>query len=233
MAVLLALQAGCGGMGRSGAEPVPANRAVPGAAGRHCLYVSNERRLPTLIELTRPGTGGSIALWGRGSTEADTVMLSVLYGEDGRLEWVQPIESTVPVARLSELLRLLQAAMAEQWREDWGVRLRLVGGDVDAVLPSVVCEAYPVHRVSATASPFLTQSDFLEYLDARGRVFDVMVDLDEDGRVRNVRLQHPTGYQGIDQYLRGIPWDWEFAPRLHDGIPVASTLRLTVRLDRY
>ncbi len=230
IAALAAASAGCGARGRSGEQPVPDSYAFPGITGRRCDHTDSRVQDLAFSDIARPGTAGSIALWGLGSAPADTVVVSVRYTGDGELDWVQLLSSNVPTVNAAELLRLLRAALVERWREGAGVRLRMVGGHVDAILPSVVCEAYPVRRLPGVRRPLLTSREYLEYLEARGQRFDVLIRLDDQGRVMDVQLPQPTGYHAIDQYLVEYPRDWEYEPRLHDGIPVATTLRLSIRV---
>ncbi len=230
--VLPALASACGGGPRPEQEPVPASFAVPGVTGRRCDHVGRRGEVPALTDLARAGTAGNIALWARGAADApgDTVLLSLRYADDGRLDWVRVLSSTMAPVQTAELVHLLQESLVEDWRGGSGVQLRLVAGRLDAVLPSVVCDAYPLRRLPGIRLPMLTSREYVEYLENRGRRFDVLISLDEQGRVMDVQLPHPTGYHTIDQYLIEFPRDWEYAPRLHDGIPVSSTLRLSVRV---
>lgn len=233
-AAVMMAAAGCGPGPRPGQEAVPpASYAIPGVTGRRCEYTNRDGPLPALDDLARPGTAGSIALLTRGATDADTVVLSIRYGEEGQLDWVRALSFTAPPETVAELTRMLQQALTERWHQDSGVRLRVVAGRVDAVLPSVVCEAYPIRRTLGQPQTLITAQEYYEYSQVRGRRFDVLVTLDERGRVLDVRLPNPTGYHTVDQYLVEYPRDWEYEPRLHDGIPVPTTVRLSVRVGGY
>lgn len=211
------------------AELEPARQAVEGLQGRRCHYVSEPRVPDALDDMTRPGTRGGLVFWGRDAGPADTVELSIRYGSDGRLSWVRPIRSTMTADRVAELARLVSSGLDEQGPSDWGMRVRVVGGEVDAVLPAVVCNPEQGSRIARVVTPVGTSREVAEAWQARGRHIEVTVALDEQGRVMDVRLAQSSGSRLLDQYAVDLARSYRYDPKLHDGIGVPS--RLPVRLS--
>jgi hypothetical protein len=204
---------------------------VPGIAGRECFYVNEVHATPGFSALARPAARGNVALWGWGMGPADSVELSVRWAEDGKLLWVEGIRSTLPRERLEPLKALLLEVMRDTLQPDWGVRVRVVGGDVAGTAPSVICPAAP--RRFEGSMPRILDAQTLVGLDRfRGRRFPVAVGIDERGNVRAVELVRRTGISSLDQYLLEYVWRSSFWPKLHDGIGIASTLEIDVRIPR-
>jgi TonB family protein len=230
MALLLA---GCGaGRERPYSELGPARHAVDGLVGRRCHYVSEPRVPASLEAMTRPGTRGALLFWGRDAVAADTVELSVRYGSDGRLAWARAIRSTMAGDRVAELERLIGSGLDERGPADWGMRLRIVDGDVDAVLPSVVCHPERGSRMGTTVAPIGTSREVAEAWQARGRHMEVLVALDEQGRVMDVRMSRSSGSRLLDQWAVDEARSYRYHPKLHDGIGVPSTIPLRLRVPR-
>jgi TonB family protein len=182
--------------------------------------------------MTRPGTRGAILLWAADAASTDTVDVSVRYGVDGQLVWVRAVRSNVPVERRAELERILSGGLAEEGPPDWGFRVRVAGGQVDDVLPSVVCppeRGIPAGRVAA---PPATQQDVIESAQARGRQIELQVSLDEQGRVTSIVLRRSSGSRFLDQHAADIARASPYSPKLHDGIGVPSVLPVVLRVRR-
>jgi hypothetical protein len=209
-----------------------ARQAVGGLVGRTCHYVGEPVVPSSLDRLTRPGTRGSILLWGRDLAPSDTLDVSVRYGDHGRLVWVRAIRSEVPRHRVAELERLLFNSLIEDGPADWGVRIRLVGGSVDAVLPSVVCPPEQGLRLTQTMGPVGTRAEFNEAWRARARHMEVEVGLDEAGGILEVRLPRSSGSRLLDQYVVDDARMYRYYPKLHDGIGVPSVLHVRTRFSR-
>ena len=225
-AIALALS-GCSHVdGTSRVRPEPGE--LPGIAGRDCRLAHPLGSSPSLNELARAGTRGNIALWGRGMIEADTVELSVRYADDAQLFWVETMRSTVPQDRTLALETLVFDALDAREQPDWGVRLLIVGGSVERVLPSVICEPEP--RAAGSIQPNIEA--IREYYRVEGYRVPVRIELDERGNVLDVRLLRRTYSRAIDQYLRSYIWDTSFEPKLHDGIGLPSTLELNIEFPR-
>lgn len=203
---------------------------IPGMVGRRCHYTSETA--PPFEQLARVGTRGNIALWGWQLTAGDTVDISIRYGDDGRLVWAEAIRSTVAPDRVAALESLLLRTLEEEGPADWGVRLRVLGGDVVSTRPSVVCPAQP-HNTNYTAVPApATAREYYALNQARGRYFPVIISLDERGRILDVRLPQPSGIDVVDQMLIDWVFATDFIPKLHDGVPVATTLEERLYLPR-
>lgn len=222
--------AGCG-LGGGPREVQPDGSEVPGIVGRDCHYANPPDATPPLSRLIRAGTRGNIALWGRGMGPADSVEISVRYADDGRLQWVEAIRSTVPRERAEALEDLVLRALDEAGPEDWGVRLRVVAGDVADVLPSVICP--PRARRGSVISPGITdRRTFQEFSRVRGRRIPVRVTLDERGSILSVELVRRTGSDAVNQYIIDFIWGSTFYPKLHDGIGAVSTLEIDITFPR-
>jgi TonB family protein len=209
-----------------------ARQAVGGLTGRTCHYVGKPVVPSSIDELTRPGTRGSILLWGRDAAPTDTTDLSVRYGENGRLAWVRAIRTNVRQDRVFELERLLSESLAEEGPADWGVRIRVVGGSVDAVLPSVVCPPEQGPLLSQPMRPVGTRGEFQEAWQARSRPLEVAVELDESGNIVALRVARSSGSRLLDQYALDVALTYRYHPRLHDGIGLPGVLPVRIRLSR-
>jgi hypothetical protein len=229
--------AACGSGRGDTTEPIPVgldrpNSPLPGFVGRRCELVSRDAAVPAFADLARLGTRGNIALWGQGQAPTDTVEVSVRYGEDGRLAWARAIRSTVPAERIAPLETLVLGAVREQGQPDWGFRMAVVGGDLVATAPSVICPA-DLRRSIRRAVPMPRTRAALITLDRiQGQRFQVLISLDEQGRILHVRLPRSTGESSVDQYLINWVMEAEFHPKLHDGIPVATTIQETLTIPR-
>lgn len=210
----------------------PARLAIDGVAGRRCHYISEPRVPATLDPVARPGTRGAILLWGGEAAPTDSVHVSVRYGPDGRLAWVRALRSNIPVERRLELERILNGGLSREGPPEWGLRLRVVAGRIDAVLPSVVCPAERGAVSGRLAPPLANERELQERLQARGRQIDMEVGLDEAGHVTHVRLLRSSGSRIVDQQAVDLARAFRYEPMLHDGIPVPSVLPLRLRVGR-
>jgi TonB family protein len=228
LAVALAACGGSAGAPESG--PVPPRLAVAGLAHRQCRYVE-AGTASAFSRQTRPGTRGDIALWGRAMETEDTVELSIRYDDGGRLEWVRALRATLPAGRVADLERLIFSNLLESGPADWGIRVRVIGGDVAGAEPSVICR--PEREVGGTLpmTP-VTARALQELYDVRGRRFGVIVTLDEQGRVMNAEIDRPTGYTSVDQYIMDLVRASRFEPKLHDGFGVATTYEFPIWFRR-
>lgn len=225
--------AGCGSTARDPFAHLESPRqAVEGLVGRTCHYVSRPVPPSTVDAILRPGTRGSILLWGRQATAADTVEVSVRYGDDGRLAWARAIGGTMVRPRVAELERMLGAALVEETTPDWGVRIRVVGGEVDAVLPSVACPPERGALIARAVPPVGTDREVQEAWQARGRQLELEVGLDSGGRVMEVRLVRGSGSRLLDQYAQDLARAHRYYPKLHDGIGVPSRLAVRLQIPR-
>ena len=227
---LIALLPGCmlfrGPDARVSADP------PPGSDNDECYYTEDPGLEMALRDVGRAGLRGNIGLWGRSMTAPDTVVLSVRYADDGRLQWVRAIRSTVSGERTLALENLLFAGLDEAREPDWGVRVVVVGGDVADVRPSVICE--PGVRLPAMIQSGIGSDPraYQAYQRIRGRRFPVQVSLDRDGRVTGARLVRSTHSQFIDEYIINYVWNSTFNPKLHDGMGVATTFELELFFPR-
>lgn len=228
---LLLVVAACGGGNSSGA-PVPAHAAVDGLAGRRCQYVAHWDSTPSLSSLTRAGTVGNISMWGREQGPADTVELSIRYGYDGRLDWVEAIRATGEPRRVSELTNLVLEALPGFGTPDWGIRVLVVGGEVLRTEPSVICRANQVGGSSLWAADANVRYALAELFRSNGGRFPVRVALDGQGRVLDVMLMRRTYNRWMDRYILDYVRSSTFDPKLFDGIGVPTTFELQLRLPR-
>lgn len=224
--------AGCAKRGGPYGDLEPARHAVDGLLGRQCHYVDEPLVPATIDVMTRPGTRGALLFWGRDATPADTVELSVRYGDDGYLAWVRAIRSTITPDRVAELERIVSAGLAEEGPPDWGMRLLILGGQIDAVLPAVQCRPEPRQRVGQVMGLMGTAYEMQEARQARGRQVEMVVSLDAVGRILNVRVVSGSGSRLLDQYAIDLARAYSYEPKLHDGLGVPSTLPLRFRMPR-
>lgn len=207
--------------------------ALTEVAGRRCQLASSDDQSPDLDTLARIGTRGNVSLWGHDLSAADTTLVSVRYDEEGRLEWVQVIETSLTADRVAGLERLLMAALNEQGPRDWGVRLRLAGGDVLAVEPSVICPPAIQAGLRRRVVPMVTSGRDVRALErARGIRYPVQIFIDSDGRITNVRLPRPSGDSVVDQFLTDWALSTSFRPKLHDGIPMPTMIEQSLYIPR-
>lgn len=234
LVLVLVLAAGVSGCGiRGETMQTEARNAVPGLAGRSCEFVGEPAVIPPFASLARLGTRGNIALWGLDAAASDSVVVSVRYGEDGRLAWVRSIGSSLPLDRVASLERLLLESLNERGPAGWGVRLRIIGGDFAGMEPSVVCPVEP-RRGGSGLPVFLpsSQHGLRALQQVRGRSFPVEIAIDDQGRIMDVRLVRPSGSSVVDQFLVDWIYSVQFQPKLHDGIPLADTIERTLYIPR-
>lgn len=226
-ALALVALAGCGQGGP--AVPAPAWSAVDEPRGADCRYAIEPGSVPTFGELTRAGTIGSISMWGRDMEPADTVELSIRYGDDGWPQWVRTVHSTVEAERATALERMVLGAVTDSASADWGVRVLVAGGAVTAIAPSVICD--PVReRFTATLDNLsVTQRVYEGLYQLGGRPIPVQVSLDDLGRVLDVQLERRTGNRAVDLFIADFVRNSRYEPKRHDGLGVATTHRFDVR----
>jgi TonB family protein len=233
LVLLLPAMAACAGGGQGAySELEPARHAVDGVDGRRCFYATEPEVPPTLDLLTRPGTRGAILLWGSEAAPTDSVDVSIRYGGDGRLVWVRAIRSNVPVTRKVELERLLAGGVAEEGPADWGLRVRVTGGRVEAILPSVVCPPERGTPSGRLVAPVATDREILESQQARGRRIELAVSLDGQGRVTDVTLVRSSGSRLMDHYALDLARTSPYLPKLQDGIGVPSVMPVSLQVRR-
>ncbi len=198
---------------------------LPGVEGRTCQFASRDAELPAFSRLARLGTRGNVALWGLDLTPSDSVVLSVRYDDQGRLAWVQAIESSLDPTRVATLERLFMESLNEAGPIDWGVRVHVVGGDVAGLEPSVICPPEPRKGLRQRVIPLVTSARDLAALEhARGRRYPIQIFLDPDGRITGVRLPRPSGDTVVDQFLMDWVFGTDFEPKLHDGIRLSAVV---------
>jgi TonB family protein len=230
--------AGCGT--GSGASTRPAHvtsadrRALPGLAGRSCRFASGYDDLPSFRELADPRTRGNLALWGSSMEASDSVTLSVRYDETGRLAWVRAIQASLAPDRVGPLERLLLETLNERGPGDWGIRVRVVGGDIAGIEPSIICPAEPrTGMYDRNVVPISALREYQWLPRVRGRYYRMRITIDEDGRPIEVRMERSTGERMLDHYLMEWIHQIDFHPKLHDGIRLASTFTRTVYVPRH
>lgn len=231
MLVLGPAWAACGSASGRGA-PHLERAQLPGVEGRRCHYVNSRDDLPPPSDLVRPGTRGSIALWGRDMGAGDSVVLSIRYGDEGGLAWIRALHASIDSERVARLEDLLQASLHLDGPQDWGVRVRVAGGDLAGVEPSIVCPADVRRGFRNPVALPTTSRDYHILNQARGREYPVLIALDERGGIMDVRLERPSGQYIVDQFIRDWVFATSFFPKLHDGIPVATVIRKTLYLPR-
>lgn len=229
---VLVLVAGCAarGGGPYGHLELPVE-AVDGLAGRACRYAAEPRVPGTLATLVRPGTRGSLLLWGRGLEAGDSLHVSVRYGLDGTVEWVRRIGGTLDDERWSELERILGGGLLDRGPADWGFRVRFAGTGEAAVLPSVICD--PERRLTPgqAVPPAGSAAEVAAAWQARRRL-EVVVSLDGEGRVLDAGLVTASGNHRLDQYALDLASSYRYEPKLHDGVGIPSRLRYRLTIPR-
>lgn len=229
--VLATCLSACGG--KPGPEPVRTEAvgrdATTPMSERRCRLASSADELPHFNSLVRIGTRGDVSLWGIDLPATDTVLVSVRYDDDGRLDWVQVIETSLRPERVTSLERLLLASLNERGPSDWGVRLRLVGGDVADLEPSVICQPEARAGLRRPVVPMVTSGRDVRALErARGIRYPVQIFLDSQGRITGVRLPRPSGHSVVDEFLTDWALSTSFRPKLHDGIPMPAMVEQTL-----
>jgi TonB family protein len=159
--------------------------------------------------------------------------LSVRYDDEGRLQWIRALDFRPDQARVPTLVAVLERALRDDFRANWGVRLRIAGdGEVVDVLPSVLCEPKLETYASMPFRPLGTQWEIQDYENARGRWHEVLVSLDELGRAGSVRMARSSMSRIMDEEILALARTAHYSPKLHDGIPVATIFGLKVRAPR-
>lgn len=207
--------------------------AITGVAGRRCQLASSPDELPDFHSLARIGTRGDISLWGVDLPATDTVLVSVRYDDDGRLEWVQVIKASLTPDRVTGLERMLMASLNESGPRDWGVRLRLVGGDVVDLEPSVICPPEVRAGMRRPVVPMVTSGRDIRALEqARGVRYPIHIFVDASGRITGVHLPRPSGDSVVDQFLTDWAMSTSFRPKLHDGIAMPAVVEQNIYIPR-
>jgi hypothetical protein len=207
-------------------EHPPTRSPADHAAGRHCITLKMPPAPSSLDEVTRPGTRGAVATWGHGAA-GDSVEISVRYGSEGQLDWVRSTRGNVSPERAAELERIVRGGVYDAGPADWGFRVRLVGGQVQAVLPSVVCPPARTLMVGRRPPPAGTTVDMAEMRQARGRRIELEVSLNEAGAVVDIHVTRTSGSRFVDlEAIDRALWI-RYLPMLHDDKAVPSVLPLT------
>lgn len=233
--VLATCLSACGG--KAGPAPVRAEAVGRDAntpmSGRRCQLASSADELPDFNSLVRVGTRGDVSLWGVDLPATDTVVVSVRYNDDGRLDWVEVIETSLTSDRVTGLERLLLASLNERGPQDWGVRIRLVGGDVADLEPSVICQPEVRAGLRRPVVPMVTSGRDVRALErARGIRYPVQIFIDSQGRITNVRLPRPSGDTVVDQFLTDWALSTSFRPKLHDGIAMPAVVEQSLYIPQ-
>lgn len=202
-------------------------------AGRRCKLASSADALPAFHTLARIGTRGNVSLWGFDLPATDTVLVSVRYDDDGRLDWVQVIEASLTPDRVRGLESLLMASLNERGPQDWGIRLRVVGGDVVDLEPSIICPPEVRAGLRRPVVPMVTSGRDIRALErARGIRYPIQIFVDSQGRITGVRLPRPSGEAVVDQFLTDWALSTSFHPKLHDGIAMPAVVEQTLYIPR-
>lgn len=233
MLLIPAILAACASRGGGPYADLEAARlAIDGLTGRACQYIAQPQVPASLDALTRPGTRGSLLFLGREATPSDTVDVSVRYGADGRLQWVRAIRGNASGGGAAELERLLFESMAEEGPAEWGLRVRVVAGRVDAVLPSVVCAPQRGELIGQAMGLVGNSWEIQEARRVRSHDIQVLVALDAAGRIVDARLDRGTGSRLLDQHAVDLARSYRYYPKLHDGMGVPSVLPVRLRTPR-
>jgi TonB family protein len=235
LAVLLVSVGACAGRGDGAyAEQPPARAAADEVAGRRCATLTRPPTPRSLDEVTRPGTRWAVATWGNRAVPTDSVELSVRYGSEGRLDWVRTTRGNVSPERVSELERIVLGGISDSGPAEWGFRVRLVGAQVQAVLPSVVCPPGRLPMAGRRPPPAGTAAELAEARQVLGRPIELEVSLNEEGSVVDIRVARSSGSHFMDREAMDRALAIRYLPSLHDdmGIPSVIPLTFTVRLVR-
>lgn len=238
-AVAMVLATGLSACSGKAAGPTPVRteavgrEAITAMSGRRCQMASSPESVPTFSSLARIGTRGNVSLWGYDLAPTDTVLVSVRYDDDGRLDWVQVIEASLTADRVTGLERLLMTSLNERGPPDWGVRLRLIGGDVADLQPSVICPPEVRAGLRRPVVPMVTSARDARALErARGIRYPIQIFIDSDGRITNVRLPRPSGDMVVDQFLTDWALSTSFRPKLHDGIAMPAVVEHNIYIPQ-
>lgn len=165
---------------------------------------------------------------------SDSATFSVRYDEAGRLAWVRAIQSSLAPDRVAPIERVLLESLNERGPHDWGVRVRVVGGDVVGMEPSIVCPAEPrTGMPDRNVVPISTLREYQWLSRVRGRYYRMQITINEDGRPIEIRMERSTGERTLDHYLMEWIHQIDFHPKLHDGMRLASTFTKTVYVPRH
>jgi TonB family protein len=107
---------------------------------------------------------------------------------------------------------------------EWGVRVRVVGGEAVTILPSTVCEPGRLPTTGRRPHPYGTAFEVQEARQALGRRIELEVSLDRMGTVTDVRVTQSSRSRLMDRDALDRALWIRYQPSLHDEIGVPSTL---------
>ena len=92
-----------------------------------------------------------------------------------------------------------------------------------------------VPQVYETPPTLANRDEITDALRAVGSGLDarviLLVNVDDEGRVTDVRIKESSGDQGLDDAARWVGERMRFNPALHDGEPVAALVEVPVTFD--
>jgi TonB family protein len=216
------------------ADQSPVRAAQDEAAGRRCVNLARPPAPASLDEATRPGTRWAIMTWADRGQPTERVDVSIRYGAQGQLDWVRANGGNIPAVRAAELERILRGGVSDRGPADWGFRVRLAGGEVEGVLPSVVCPPARKPTTGRRPRPTGTDAEMAESRQALNRRIELDVSLNEEGDVVDVRVTRSSGSRLMDREAVDRALWLRYLPMLHDdmGVPSVLPVTFTVRLVR-
>jgi hypothetical protein len=190
---------------------------------RRCQPAEKPKRLPAVADLV-----DSVALVRTlaESGQADTLLLSLLFDDAGRLTTVRPIEGrAAPPAGLAEAIR--SSLKPQKVSGPWAIRLRMsASGPLVQLERSVYCPAAPAQPELSSGTMRIEMRSGDRMPPATGKIrVDAEVRLDAQGTPINVDLRQGSGLREIDEETMRRLQTERFLPALVDGLAVPSWYR--------
>ena len=165
---------------------------------------------------------------------AGTVLYSIRWDEEGRLDWVRALENTLPEAAEARVQVLVRAhARAARASDPWSARVRVpLGGAAPEVRfgRSEVCRAVsdPGRGAMTMGGSERMRPEDLRDLERAGEA-RVEVRVGTSGEVLDVRMRQSSRSRFIDDVALRSAQGGRYLPELVDGAPVAVWSEMRIR----
>ncbi len=150
---------------------------------------------------------------------------SVAFGQDGRVERLEPIDYWLPQGHDAELAsRVRETLRAQRPANPWSLRLRVEPASEPAIRVgrSEVCQPRSTTRFELTY-PALQPG-------TPPAPMRVRVDVSKEGRIHSIDLLRGSGDSELDRWVERTLLTRSFQPGLVDGVPVQMDREEEVRI---